>query len=300
MSGAVNAVSVLVAALPPARVRRLPPGARARVQLLMNRALKRRPRTFRAAPTVHGFSVDGSTSDLIQRYLYVFGTWEPQLTDWVRDHLRPGDVVVDVGANIGYFSLLASGLVGHTGSVIAFEAVPSIADALERNLQRNGASVEVHRRAVGESPGAIEVFRSIGSNVGRSGTSGGTDMLSEGEVPVVRGADALPRELWSRIRLVKIDVEGDEQRVLRGLQPVLAALPAGAAVLTEVTPADLEERGGSAEQVMTFMRDLGFDALAIENSYAAADYAHHERRPPQPLMGVPDRQTDVIFVKRSS
>jgi FkbM family methyltransferase len=289
-----------VAAVPPSAVRRLPAAPRARLQLLMNRALKRRPRRFSPVRTELGFTVAGSTEDIIQRYLYLFGVWEPDITAWVRSHLRPGDVVVDIGANIGYFSLLSATLVGPDGRVVAFEAVPSIADALEANVRRNRLPVEVRREAVGEAPGAIEVFRSVGTNVGRSGTAGGAGAVSEGQVPVVRAADVLPPELWPSIHLVKIDVEGDELRVLRGLAPVLAALPAGAAVLTEITPGDLRDRGGSVDEVLQLFAELGYEGLVVRNSYAPADYARHVPQPPLPLREPPSRQTDVVFVKRSS
>ena len=202
---AAEAGAAVVAALPPVAVRRLPPPVRARVQLLMNRALKRRPRAFTAVPTAHGFTVDGHTADLIQRYLYVFGVWEPAITAWVRDHLRPGDVVVDIGANIGYVSLLAASLVGPTGQVIAFEPVPSIADLLEANARRNGLQVDVRRQVVSDRPGSVEIFKSAGTNIGRSGTAGGVGTVSEGVVPAVPAAEAVDPQLWPRIRLVKID-----------------------------------------------------------------------------------------------
>ncbi|SCF63177.1 hypothetical protein GA0115259_100393 [Streptomyces sp. MnatMP-M17] len=63
------------------------------------------------------FAVD--TQDLIQRYIYLFGVWEPHMTRWLRGRLEPGDTFVDVGANIGYYSVLASQLVGDGVKVVA-------------------------------------------------------------------------------------------------------------------------------------------------------------------------------------
>lgn len=283
----------LTSRLPAPALRRSP-----KAQLLLNRALKRRPKTFRAARTTAGFTVDGHTSDLIQRYLYVFGVWEPDISHWLAEHLRPGDVVVDIGANIGYFSLLAATRVGPTGRVLAFEPVPSIADMLTSNVRRNNLPIDVRRVVVGDAPGSTEIFRSAGTNIGRSGTSGGAGTVSEGSVPVVRAAEAIEEELWPRIRFIKVDVEGDERRVLRGLEPVLRALSPGAAVFVEVTPADLEARGETADELMTTMRRLGFDAFAVHNSYAAEQYAHYIRHHPVPLTETPRAQTDVIFVRK--
>ena len=293
-AAAAETAAALLTRVPPRWLRASPSA-----QLAANRALKRRPRRYSAAPTRLGFTVDGHTADLIQRYLYVFGVWEPDISAWVREHLRPGDVAVDIGANLGYYSLLAATCVGPTGKVVAFEAVPSIADLLERNVSRNGLAVDVRRMAVGEEDGSIEVHRSEGTNLGRSGTAGGVGTVSEGTVRVVRAADAIDEALWSRIRFLKVDVEGDERRVLRGLEPVLRALPAGAALLVEVTPDELADRGESAEELMATMTGLGFTAWSIANSYRPEHYARHRRSSPQPLGETPRQQTDVLFVKET-
>lgn len=65
-----------------------------------------------------------TTSDIVQRYLYTFGAWEPHLSAWIACRLTPGDTFVDVGANIGYYTMLTSHLVGPTRHVAAIEPVP--------------------------------------------------------------------------------------------------------------------------------------------------------------------------------
>jgi FkbM family methyltransferase len=287
----------VVGAVPPPLAAALPASARARSLLLLNRAVRRVPRTFAHSRTAFGFVVAGSTADLIQRYLYVFGVWEPNLSYWLRDHLRPGDVVVDVGANIGYFSLLGASCVGPTGRVIAFEPVPSIADALEKAVAANGYLVEVHREVASDVVGTTEVFRAAEGNIGRSSTIAGDDAASEGLIRTVRVADVVDAASWPRITFVKVDVEGDEMRVLRGMEPLLRALSPDAAVLVEVSPDDLEVRGGSAAELLTFMENAGFQPFAVQNSYAARDYAHFVREEPRPLTAVPTTQSDVLFRK---
>ena len=73
------------------------------------------------------------------RFLYYFGMWEPNLTHWITERLKDGDVFVDVGANVGYFSLLASTLVG-SGHVVAVEPTPRAFDMLEESLRRSHAT----------------------------------------------------------------------------------------------------------------------------------------------------------------
>ena len=79
----------------------------------------------------------GHTADLIQRYVYYFGVWEPTISQWFKGYVRPGDIVVDVGANIGWYTLLAAQRVGPEGQVVAIEASPTIAEHLRANLALN-------------------------------------------------------------------------------------------------------------------------------------------------------------------
>ena len=60
------------------------------------------------AKTIFGMQITGDAKDIIQQYVYYFGVWEPHITSWISSSLRPGDGFIDVGANIGYYSLLAS------------------------------------------------------------------------------------------------------------------------------------------------------------------------------------------------
>ena len=87
--------------------------------------------------TQFGTLMKGTTSDVIQRYIYYFGTWEPNVGAFLRDRLKPGDVFVDVGANIGYFTLLGAKLVGRQGHVVAIEASASASEHLKANVTRN-------------------------------------------------------------------------------------------------------------------------------------------------------------------
>ena len=77
--------------------------------------------------TAEGDRVACHLPDLIQMYLYVFGVWEPDLAAYIRSRLNEGDVCVDVGANIGFDTLIASRKVGPSGGVVAIEASPLVA-----------------------------------------------------------------------------------------------------------------------------------------------------------------------------
>ena len=278
------------------RARRLP--GRGALLRLANDRLRRRPRAYGSAETSVGTFVDGNTADLIERYLYVFGTWEPSLSAYLSSTLRPGDVFVDIGANVGYFTLLAARAVGPTGRVVAMEAMPATATKLRANVEANGLdNVEVIARAASDVDGHIDIFSGPVTNLGRTSTSPMADSTAVDRVECVVASSAVPQELWSRVRVVKIDVEGDELRVLHGLRPLLAAMPAGASVVAEVAPARLSERGQSPGELLDDMAAMGFVPAALANDYHPSSYTGSAVAAPVPLQGVPREMTDVVFTK---
>lgn len=143
--------------------------------------------------------------------------------------LRPGDVFADVGSNVGYYSLLASQLVGPQGHVHALEPAPATYAMLRRNLELNDVgNVTAVPVAAGASDGRAQLF---GARPGNTGTSsfrrvsnalvpGGEVGDASTEVEVRALASMLPQAELERLRAVKIDVEGYEAEVLRGLEPI--------------------------------------------------------------------------------
>ncbi|MDQ1019999.1 hypothetical protein QFZ43_006548 [Streptomyces afghaniensis] len=120
---------------------RYAPGRLGKPQLAarLSDCLKQHPLTA-TARTRDGAVFPVVTSDVIQRYLWLFGAWEPHLTAWMRARLAPGDTVVDAGAHTGYFTVLASRLVGPAGRVVAIEPSPVFHRALTRTSRPTGAA----------------------------------------------------------------------------------------------------------------------------------------------------------------
>jgi FkbM family methyltransferase len=141
--------------------------------------------------------------------------------------LRPGDVCLDIGAHIGYFTLLASRLVGPAGHVYAFEPSPVNYEALRANLSRNrAANVTALRVAIGEATDRALLHEAPGTNSGRATLRDVRPNLepiaADGVmVDVLPAVDAIPEDHLRRIRVIKVDVEGYEVEVLRGLAPIL-------------------------------------------------------------------------------
>ncbi len=139
--------------------------------------------------------------------MYYHGVYEPETTAFLASHVREGDVFIDVGANIGYHSLIA----GERGAKIhAFEPVSWVARILEENLSRNNIEAEVHQMAVSNQDGEATFFETRISTRSSLYPQGGTRSIRK--VPTVR-LDSI----FDHIDILKVDVEGAEHRVLEGL-----------------------------------------------------------------------------------
>ncbi len=283
--------------VPPAIFNRIP-SVRARIVCLraLNLALRRYPISF-TATTPDGVKFTGETRDIIQRYLYIFRVWEPGVTAWMRTQVSPGSSVIDVGANIGYYTTLAAVLAGPQGRVLSVECVPSIVAHLEQHLRLNGCrNVTLAPVALGEEEGSTNVYRGAEGNIGTSSTVG--DGNPEATVPVTTLDSLIDSADLQKVALVKIDVEGDEFRVLRGATKTIGALPSGAAVLVEITPEMVIARGAEMPLISAIFPPAEFDAFVIENKYSVAFYARRASLGLVPWVGDIEHQQDVVFIKR--
>lgn len=155
--------------------------------------------------------------EFVGRHIFVEGIYEPECTNVFLSLLRPGDCVLDVGANIGYFTLLSSSLVGSEGRVHAFEASPKIAQMLQKNIGLNDVSnVVVHNEAVLDRSGFVKFYTGPEENLGLSSIQNtGNGSRVDAEVPCVKIDHMI--STFPLVRLVKIDVEGVEFLVLKGM-----------------------------------------------------------------------------------
>lgn len=220
------------------------------------------------------------------------------MTSWFKSTLRAGDCVVDVGSNIGYYSLLASTLVGRSGVVVAFEPVPSIADMLEANLERNEvANVEVVRKIVSDGDGTAEMFVESSGNLGHSATVPGLGHESVGQVE--QGSlDSLIGVSVPPIKLLKIDVEGGELSVLRGARKTLGQMLPGASVVIEVSPELLASRGEELSELAEILDPAVWDVYDLHNDYRIDAYRSPATPEPSPAPLPPSERVDLAFVKR--
>jgi len=161
--------------------------------------------------------------------LYVDEPYEPQVADALERLVRPGWTCLDVGAHVGYFTLLLARLVGEQGKVLAFEAAPENARLLARNVRLNKLErrVMVENLAVADGPGELALYaaRSGGSTEWTldAAFAGREDLVPTPRQAVPVQAVALDDYFpaGARVELVKMDIEGGEARALPGMRRLL-------------------------------------------------------------------------------
>lgn len=171
------------------------------------------------------------------------GTYERGELAYVVARCKPGDIFIDVGAHVGYFTLPIARRVGARGRVIAIEPLPASADLLRRNVGLNGFDwVTVVQAAACQRDGQASFVLSDASAMW--GALGPADQgHGSATLPVrTRSLDSLVAEMnWPQIVGIKVDVEGAELEVLRGAEEVLARNPEGFLMM--------EAAGGSRERI---------------------------------------------------
>ncbi|MCF3177249.1 FkbM family methyltransferase [Streptomyces sioyaensis] len=265
----------------------------------LNRQLRDHPRR-RVVPTRFDAAMAVDTQDLIQRFVYVFGVWEPHMTRWLQRRLRPGDTYIDVGANVGYYSLLASRLVGEAGRVVAIEASPTLHRRIVQHAELNHCdNIRVVHAAVSDERKTVSFILASSHNMGAAGIvpyDGRAELRLDVEARPL--PDVLAQEELAAARVIKIDVEGAEGGVIRGLAPVLDRLRPDAELTVEVTPERMERLGDSAEELLETMRAHGFHVYRLANSYAPESYPaalHRATAVPVRWRGPVSEESDLIF-----
>src|SRR5262245_8272662 len=180
---------------------------------------------------------------------------------FVRRLLKPGDIALDVGAHIGFFTIEMADIVGPGGRVFAFEPLDTNAELLERSIAENRFEERVvfERAAVGATSGSatltfpVETLNSGGAYLLRDGSSPLTGNLERKVALVALDEFKLPHP----IRFIKMDVEGAEPQVLEGAKRLLAS--DRPVLLTELHPTQLQRASDvSADEFLTQLRRLGY------------------------------------------
>ena len=205
-------------------------------------------------------------SDQVVGVSVLRGRYETEELELVRRHIRPGDTVLDIGGNIGFFAINMAAMVGDGGKVYTFEPSARMADLLERSVAENdfAGRVSVARAAVADQPGRLGLFVSddllnlSGSFLVRSEVPPDAPGKIV-EVPVVQ-LDSEP--IRRPVTFIKIDVEGAEPLALRGARRILTE--DRPTILSELNPSQLARVAAcSPADFLAEMKTLGYDCRTL-------------------------------------
>ena len=269
--------------------------------LLIDHYLDHRLRTRPISTTVRlrcGDRVPVATGDVIQRFQYLFGEWEPHLSAFLRSRLQPGDTFIDVGAHRGAFSLLASRLVGPQGRVVALEPTPDYHAALAAAVSFNRrTNIRTIQAAASDTTGTVTLYLEDPANLGHTTAIRPRHVHAQFQAPMAPLPELVSDVELATARVIKIDVEGAEAAVLRGLLPALPRLRNDVEIVAEVTPRLLAKQGESVEFILQAMRQQGFRIYRLANDYDPATYPRAMQRP-GPLLRcteIPLDMSDIVF-----
>jgi FkbM family methyltransferase len=203
-----------------------------------------------------------------------FGSYALLVIDAMKRFLRPGDVFFDVGANIGYLSAIAAGIVGVRGQVHAFEPVPEYFEKLQRLAQLNSEySIVTNARAAGANPGTCTIYvtREPGQNTLVPSYKSEPEVTGTLDVPVVRLDSYIEASRIERVALIKIDAEGYEFPILKGLERHFANSSCRPAIICEIAPRAYPLMGNSLSDLAAYMARFDYAARDLVDAVSPID-----------------------------
>jgi FkbM family methyltransferase len=196
---------------------------------------------------------------VMKPWIQHYGLWEPAEANFLRARLKPGMTLLDIGANVGYFSILGARIVGPSGTVVAIEPEPVNYALLCANIwNARVGNVEPIRAAASSFSGPLSLSVS-NDNCGDHRSfleRPGERVLA---VPGVRVDEVLDAD--TRVDLVKIDIQGADHRAVIGMESVLARWKP--VLLLEFWPLGIDELGDRPIDVLSYYRSLGFSVSLI-------------------------------------
>jgi len=195
---------------------------------------------------------------------YVLKAYEPYTTELFKQVVKPGATVLDIGAQFGYYSLIAAKQIRQGGKVYAFEPVPNNFELLKRNIQINRCNQMIHavQKAVGDKPTTVRIF------VYRDSDSHGMYCHPKATVKETITVESIAMDEFlggQPVDVIKMDIEGNEPFALEGMKQTIAKSPS-IILFTELNPAFLRRAGVKSEDYLTQLEDLGFDIQLIDES----------------------------------
>lgn len=227
--------------------------------------------------------------EIITKKLILYGEYEGREIELLCSLIRPGDCVLDVGANIGLYTLAISRAVGSNGHVISVEPDPDNRALLRKNLRTNSCdNVTVIEEALGDQCKLVKLYQRQ-DNRGALSTADVFDVGESNAIAIpMRRADDVFAQTGLSPRVAKIDVEGQEPLVIAGMGSQLPEV-----LLFEFAPRQLQAAGHDPLVFLNEIRELGYSLSSVEAETGELREMLVEAMPQAGLAGV----TNVLALR---
>lgn len=200
----------------------------------------------------------------IRMFQYVVG-YESFAIQMLKEHLKKGDYFIDIGAHIGYFSLVAGRLVGAEGRVYAFEPEPNNFAQLLKNIEANGYNNIVPiQKAVSNITSICDL--KLDKNSCCNSLYLAPEQIGTIKVDATTLDEFFAIERWPPVSFIKMDAQGGEYHILDGAKNLLKRSP-NLKMIIEWWPEGLEASGVSPQSFLESLQSLGFKVLVIDEKY---------------------------------
>ena len=202
----------------------------------------------------------------------IYQNFEPLSIAKMKASLREGQVVVDVGANFGYYSLIASYMMGQSGQVYAFEPSPKTLEILRLNTERRD-NVFIVDKAVLDASGEIRFFHTddyVNSGSVANPPFKEVNEVAEISVQAISLDEYFPNDF--EINFLKIDIQGDDLKALEGARQIIQRSPS-IKILVEWAPTWMKNARIQAEELPNLLKRLGFDKLTVLDDFLGETYS---------------------------
>ena len=181
----------------------------------------------------------------------------------LKHFIRPGWTIIDIGANLGYYTLVAARSVGREGHVIAFEPNSENFESLSRSIAANSyTNIELHQTAVTQKSGIVRLYRSDANSGDHRIYDSGDGRIYE-DVPGTSLDDFL--KSGRRVDLIKMDIQGAEALALAGMRRVIAE-NYSCILISEFSPFHLRTSGTDPYRFLSMLQDFGYCLGIIDES----------------------------------
>lgn len=212
-----------------------------------------------------GYIFNCDLSEHIQRNIFVFD-YDEEAQHFIKNHLKAGDIFLDIGANVGFYSLLASRIVGETGKVISIEPNPKTHSKLEKTIENNNIhNITLLNIGLGKEKGMLDLF--FDSNSGNdSATMVAHDSQESVKVEVWPLDEVLSKHQIDRINYLKIDVDGFEPDVFAGATSLLKQGKVDA-LQSEFCEYWLQANGSSPQELHDLLTQSGLKDVGGDSKF---------------------------------